>query len=300
MNLFRIVSWYATNLESIDLVWMISGVPLFIFGIRSLVDHGLFGLVVPVTLGLIVILAYFEIRRACARYFMNSIKKGVSRVAELLPSSRTSDQGTDAIDIELLKEIRDVGGDAFRVMAAYSSSPFKQTELIPRVIRLYALHYVAVDRSKLTLSPEGQEILNTPSYLLRAHITPEIAGRLIEIRSELNSGNFDGVMNKTNKLFEYTLRQRLRSEEDISTKWGQLLEMGRVHHDFEGCGLGELRAACDQLKVFKKGDIFEELLSAFSKLNNPQKHETGRSVDPSTAAQSSVELATAFVRNWFP
>jgi transcription elongation factor Elf1 len=73
-----------------------------------------------------------------------------------------------------------------------------------------------------------------------------------------------------------------------------------VNHDFEVCGLGELRGACDELQIFKKGDIYEELLGAFSKLNNPQKHETRTSVDPSKAAQSSVELAMAFIRNWFP
>jgi hypothetical protein len=301
MNLLRIVSCYATNSESVDIAWiLLAGVPLFFYGIISFVDHGPSGLAVPVTVAVVVILVYFTIRRACSRYFINNIKDHVSRVGELLPSSRTSDQGTDAIDLEVLKEIRDVGGDALQVMAAYSNSPFKQTELIPRVVRLYALHYVTVDRSKLTLTPEGQEILNTPSYLLRAYISPEIAGRLVEIRSELNLGNFDGVMNKTNKLFEYMLRQRLRSVQDIATKWSELRKEGRVNHDFEVCGLGELRGACDELQIFKKGDIYEELLGAFSKLNNPQKHETRTSVDPSKAAQSSVELATAFIRNWFP
>ncbi len=301
MNLLRIVFWYATNSESIDVVWMLlAGVPLFFYGLISFLDHGPSGLAVTIAVAVFLILIYFTIRRACARYFINSIRHHLSRVVELLPPSKTSDQGTDAIDLEVLKEIQKVGGEALHVMAEYSNSPFSQTELIPRVVRLYALHYVTMDRSKLTLTPEGQEILNTPSYLLRAHISPEIAGRLIEIRSELNSGNFDGVMNKTNKLFEYMLRQRLRSEQDIATKWAQLRKEGRVSHDYDVCGLGELRGACDALQIFKKGDIYEELIGAFSKLNNPQKHEMGISTDASRAAQSSVELAIAFVRNWFP
>jgi hypothetical protein len=221
-------------------------------------------------------------------------------IGEFLPSGRTSDQGTDAIDLEVLKAIQDCGGDVLQLMAIYSSSPFRQTELVPRVVRLYALRFVTVDRRKLALTPEGQEILNTPSYLLRTHLPPDVAARLIEIRSELNSTNFDGVMNKTNKLFEHLLRQRLLSEQNIDTKWSQLHKQGRVVHDLEGCSLGELRGACEVLQIFKKGEIYDELIGAFSKLNNPQKHEMGVAVDISKAAQSSVEIATAFVRNWFP
>ena len=88
--------------------------------------------------------------------------------------------------------------------------------------------------------------------------------------------------------------------QDIETKWNELRKQRRVIHDFESSGLGELIAACDAFQIFKRGDIYEQLLTVFTKLNNPQKHETGKAIDPYKAAQSSVELAMTFVRFWFP
>lgn len=221
MNLMRIVFSYARNSETIDLLYgLFVGVPLFFYGIVSLHDSGLYGLVLPVTMAVVVILVYFLIRRTCATYFINRVKNPLSKVGELLPPSKTSDRGTDAIDLEVLRIIQGVGGNTLHMMSQYSNKPYKEMELLPRMTRLYALGYVTMDKSKLILAAEAQEILNTPSYLLRSHIPPEIARKLDEIRSELNAGNTDGVMNGTNKLFEYSLRERLRSGCRISKRSG--------------------------------------------------------------------------------
>jgi len=72
-----------------------------------------------------------------------------------------------------------------------------------------------------------------------------------------------------------------------------------VKRDFEKVSLGELIAACRQLKIISQGSMEDHILSSFMKLRTPQKHSTGHDLDPQQSAKSAFDLASVFLRHWF-
>jgi hypothetical protein len=300
MKIVRLVFWYASNLESLDVVYlMFTGVPLFFYGIVSFVSHGLLGLVAPIGLSLLTILLYFSAIRSCRTYLVATVRSRMTRIDDRVLLGKTSEKGTDSIDVEVLKKLQAVGGDPFALPRQISGSALRQDELIPRLARLCVLGYINLNKSKLVLTPEGQDILNMPGYMLQTHIPPEVSKRLVEIRADLNSGAFADTIDKTNKLFEYLLSEKLRSSFDMAETWQSLVHAGVVKHAFEKCSVGELAAACKALRVFKEGDMYDKFLGIFLTLRVPQKRETDVASDSMHAAETSLDLVRAFTRHWF-
>jgi hypothetical protein len=286
--------------ESLNVVYLLfAGVPLFFYGIVSFVSHGFLGLVAPIGLALLVLLVYFLAIRTCQRHLVAGVRSRMTRIGDGLSLGRTSEKGIDSIDVEVLKKLQAVGGDPFALSKQISDSALRQDELIPRLARLCVLRYTHLHKNKLVLTPEGQDVLNMPGYMLQTYIPPEVSKRFAEIQAALNSEAFAETVDKTNKLFEYLLSERLRSNFDMTETWQSLAHHGVVKHPFEKCSLGELAAACKSLRVFRDGDMYDRLLGIFLALRVPQKHQTGATSDLIRTAETSLDLARVFTRHWF-
>lgn len=215
---------------------------------------------------------------------------------ENIPALVTTEQCVDSIDVEILKAVKNLGGEYTKFLPEvlkYLSIDM----LLSRLARLRTLGFLKLQPpKKILLTSLGVDALNLPPGVLSAKVPPEVGGRLAEIRLAFRDENYDEVSNKSTKLIEAILRKRL--EEKFSGTFQDVwpnLNLG----PYKRASLGTLKEACSKLKVFKKNGLADHILSTILKLRVPMSHEKEGITSPANIASLTVHLIEAFVREWY-
>jgi len=213
-----------------------------------------------------------------------------------IPALVTTEQGVDSIDVEILKAMKNLGGDYAECLPEvlkYLSIDM----LLSRLARLRTLGFLKLQPPrKVLLTSLGVDALNLPPGVLSARVPPEIGGRLAEIRLAFRDENYDEVTNKSTRLIEAILRKKLEEKflgtfQDV---WPNL-NLG----PYDRASLGTLKEACLKLKVFKKNGLTDHILSTILKLRVPMSHEKEGIASPPNIGFLTVHLLEAFVREWY-
>lgn len=252
----------------------------------------------------LAILIYFWTKKRLRRCVQSLIIEQTDSFKELPQISRaTSEQLVDAFDMEILNtvdELREEKDDYLKVLPALSDI-MTENEVVYRLGKLRSLGLIRAQPSRVTLTPSGVEILSTPPLSIRAIVPPRYASTLARARIMLDQGNFNGVIDMTNILFEDILKGAIEEKlgKKLDSKWKELQKKGHVGRPFNSASLGVLLFACRNIGIISKGSIPETLLGAFLKIRVPQKHLTETKADPERDARSSLDLAQIFIRYWF-
>ena len=213
-----------------------------------------------------------------------------------IPELVTTEKGVDSIDVEILKAVKTKGGDYAKFIPEVLK--FNSLDmLLSRLARLRTLGFLTLQPPrKILLTSLGVDAINLPPSVLSAKIPPEIDKRIAKIKSALKEEDYDGVTNKSTKLLEALLREKLESKfkgslEDV---WPNLkLE------PYDRASLGTLKEGCIRLNIFKENSVVGHLISTMLQLRVPMSHEKEEIKSPSDIAILTVELIEAFVRNWY-
>lgn len=220
----------------------------------------------------------------------------VSTSKTRIPELITTELGVDSIDVEILKAVKTQGGD----YAKFIPEVLKYISfnmLLSRLARLRILGFLMLQPPrKILLTSHGVDALNLPPSVLSAKVPPEVDKRIAEIKSAFREENYDEVTNKSTKLLEALLRERLEAKfkgtlQDI---WDNL-NLGA----YDRASLGILKEACLRLKVFKKNSIADHLISTILQLRIPMSHEKEGLKSPSHISLLTVRLIEAFLRDWY-
>jgi len=211
-------------------------------------------------------------------------------------SIATTEEGVDSIDVEILKAIKEIGGD----YADFMPEVLKYLSLdllLSRLARLRGLGFLALyPPRRILLTSPGVDALNLPPSVLSARIPAEFGRRIAEIKLAFRNGNFDEVTNKATKLLEAVLRRKLEEKfrGTIRNIWPNL-KLG----SYDRASLGTLKEACLKLKVLKRNGIVDHILSTLLKLRVPITHEKETHISEQDVALQTIRLIEVFVRQWY-
>jgi len=232
------------------------------------------------------------------------LEEGANVITEIIHSRSkanisdlmTTEQGVDSIDIEILKAVKTIGGDyadCIPEVLKYLSL----NRLLSRLARLRTLGFLTLQPPrKILLTSLGLDALNLPPAILSAKVPPEVGRRIAEIKLAFRDENYDEVTNKSTRLIEAILKKRL--EEKFSGTFQDVwpnLNLGQYNR----ASLGTLKEACLKLKIFKKNELADHMLSIILKLRVPMSHEKEVIPSPPNVAMLTVQLVEAFVREWY-
>lgn len=213
----------------------------------------------------------------------------------------TSEQLIDRMDIEIISiidEQREEKGDYFKIIGHMDL--VDPDELFERLGKLKVLGYIHATPKRLRLTSLGLQTLDS-SILPKSTIPAKFSVIVARAKIQLDEGNFNGVSDTVNILFEDILRDRIddKLQKKLDEVWAELRQKSIVKRSFERVSLGELMAASRHLKIISQGSMEDHILSSFMKLRTPQKHSTGHSFDLQQSSKSAFDLASIFLRHWF-
>ncbi|MCW4010458.1 MAG: hypothetical protein NWF05_07535 [Candidatus Bathyarchaeota archaeon] len=224
----------------------------------------------------------------------NAIESTVeTEIANMLTTTELS---VDSIDGEILKAIKTKGGEYnkfFPEVLKYISLKM----LLQRLTRLRILGFLTVQPpKKILLTSLGVDALNFPPSILSANVPADVDRRLSEIKVALKEENYDEVTNKSTKLLEALLREKLefKFEGTLKDVWPNLKLVS-----YDRAALGALKEACISLKIFERNDTSDHLISTILKLRVSMAHEKEEINYPSNIAFLTERLVEAFLRNWY-
>ena len=221
---------------------------------------------------------------------INSLSK--TGITELM----TTDLGVDSIDVEILKALKTHGGDYVKFIPEILKY-LSLRMLLARLARLRTLGFLTLQPpKKILLTSTGVDAINFPPSILSAKVPPEIDRRMAEIKSAFKNEDYDEVTNKSTKLLEALLKERLefKFKGHVDDIWPNL----KVE-PYHRASLGVLKEACVSLKVFGKNSISDHLISTVLQLRVPMSHEKEDTKSPSTIAFLTIRLIETFLRNWY-
>lgn len=213
----------------------------------------------------------------------------------------TSEDLIDRIDIEIISiidEQREEKGDYFKIIG--NIDLVEPNDLFERLGKLKVLGYIHSTPKRLTLTSLGLQTLDT-NVLPKATVPAKFSVLVARAKIQLEEGNFNGVSDTVNILFEDILRNRIdeQLQEKLDETWDEIRRKSIVKRNFDKVSLGELVAACRYLNIISQGSMDDHILSSFMKLRTPQKHSTGDGLDLQQSAKSAFDLASVFIRHWF-
>jgi len=298
MNKFEFIALYGTNS---GLIFFLYQIPSFIIWQLYLQPIGqeMFSWIVVFLMALLWYWTKKPLRNYCYKLIINE-----SVSLKDIPITRaTSEYLVDSFDLEMLRvldELREEKGDYLKVIPALLAT-IPEGEIIHRLANLRVLGLVKVQPSRVVLTPAGLEIITAPYISTKAILPPNFSAILTRARIMFDENNLNGVMDTINILFEDILRASLEEkfDEELDSKWEDLLKNGHVKVPLNRASLGVLLSACRQVGIVSRGSIPETLLGVFLKLRASGKHSTKEKSDPEKDARSSLELAQMFTRYWF-
>jgi len=202
----------------------------------------------------------------------------------------------DSLDVEILRTIKDSGreyGDFMPRMLKWCPS----RRLIERLGKLNTLGCIEIDEDgKIAITPAGLDVLLAPPAVFVARVPPNVAIRIAEINRTFREGNFEGVISGSTRLLEHILRIELETKfgDKLQEEWDSL-----QMKTYDRAGLGDLKEACVQLKVFDKKGFENKLIEAFLRIRVPVSHETVLRLDSASLARIAVNLLECFARYWY-
>lgn len=211
-------------------------------------------------------------------------------------SFATTDYLVDSLDVEVLKAVRTVGGDYDKFIPEVLK--FLSLEiLLSRLGRLRTIGFIDLKPPrKILLTSLGMDAVYLPPVVLSARVPLEVGNRLAEIRSAFRDGDYYEVSNKSTRILEAIIRERLEGkfQKDLEMVWG-----GLRTRDYDRATLGDLKNACLALKVIRKDDLSDHILSMMLKLRIPMSHEKDEVSTPQNIASITLRLVEAFIRVWY-
>ncbi|MFB0503583.1 MAG: hypothetical protein ACETWE_07095 [Candidatus Bathyarchaeia archaeon] len=221
----------------------------------------------------------------------------VSRSKTMMPDLVTTELGVDSIDVDILGAIKTVGGD-YALFIPEILKYLSLDTLLSRLARLSTLGLMTLQPPrKIVLTPLGVDALNLPPSVLPARVPSEFGRRIAEIQSAFRQENYDEVTNKSTKLLEACLRERLETEYEntLEDVWSELkLE------PYSRASLGTLKEACIRLNIFARDSIPDHLISTVLKLRVPMSHEKRFSPESSPhIALLTLRQVEGFFRDWY-
>jgi len=213
----------------------------------------------------------------------------------------TSEQLIDRMDIEIISiidEQKEEKGDYFKIIEHVDL--VEPDELFERLGKLKVLGHIHATPKRLRLTSLGLQTLDS-NVMPKDTIPAKFSVNTSRAKIQLDEGNFNGVSDTVNILFEDILRNTIdnKLQEKLDETWAELRQKSIVKRSFEKVSLGELMAACRHLKIISQGSMEDHILSSFMKLRTPQKHSTGYELDPQQASKSAFDLASVFLRHGF-
>ena len=299
MDRLKVIVWYGDQPELVFILHLVPAVIAWQLYFRPIGREELSWLVV-----ILMVVIYYWTKRRFRKYCHDLIiKKSVSFKELPQISGATSEYLIDSFDKEILNtldELREEKDDYLKVLPALSDI-MPENEIITRLAKLRSLGLVRVKPSRVTLTPAGLEALSTPSFATKAIVPARFSAILARARIMFDEGNFNGVMDTINILFEDILKATLeeRLGKKLDSTWKDLLRKRHVNRPLNRASLGVLLAACRHIGVISQGSIQDNLLGTFLKLRVPEKHLTKKKTDPEKDARSSLDLAQVFIRYWF-
>lgn len=250
----------------------------------------------------IVVLIYFWSAKSLKNYCYDVISRHAKNFTKK-PNIQhpTSEDLIDRIDIEILliiDEQREEKGDYFKIIGKIDI--IDSTELLERLGKLKVLGYIHATPKRLSLTALGLQTMDS-SVMPKVSIPTKFSVLLARSKIQMDEGNFNGVSDTINILFEDILRNSIveNLEDKIDETWSELKKKSIVKRNLDRVSLGELIAACKYLKIIIQGSMEDHILSSFLKLRTPQKHSTGKESDPQQSSKSAFDLANVFLRHWF-
>jgi len=247
---------------------------------------------------------YYSVKRILTGFCSSSIRESSREfVSDPGLDSKTSLKLVDMTDREILKTLREnksIKGDYLNLIREISTW-FMTGDLLSRIGKLHALGYLKASRNRITLSAEGLDLLELPQLMFLSNVPPGIARKAVDMRFALIEGNFNGVVDAANKIFESILREAFEKKflGNYQSEWDGLQSRGVVRNDYENANLGQLSAAAKGTGVLKEGSLHDNLLKAFSRIRVPQKHEKGEPQLEEADACSAMDIVNVFVRYWY-
>ncbi|MDE1852584.1 MAG: hypothetical protein KGI38_02420 [Thaumarchaeota archaeon] len=303
---FAAVGFYSRHYEGIFIVYAIPSVLVWYLYLRIIDQQYYFWPIFGVS-----VLLYLYVRRRINRYCYHLIQS--------YPENSSSvDYGTgytdvdllDSFDIEVLtkiNEIREDNGDYLRLINV-TSSLIDARDLFRRLSKLKNLNLVRAVPARLALTPSGLEKLSAPRVIRTSKIPPQVGAMLAKAKADFAQGNFNGTVDDINMMFEWTLRDALthRFGDALGDKWKALQKAGAINPDLRVANLGALLRACRELAVTEVASVTYKLVDSFWAIRNPQKHSESQGQqavntfeEQVRSAESSIQIAEAFLRYWF-
>ena len=298
MYKLKVIAWYGANLEWIFLLYQIPSVIIWQLYCRPIGQEASSWIVV-----FLMVLVYYWMKKPLHKYCHDLIIKNPISIKDFEISRATSEYLIDSFDKEILRtldELREEKDDYLKVLPALLGI-IPEDEIIARFAKLRFLGLVKVKPSRVTLTPAGLETVSTRFVSTKAIMPARFSTILARARMMFDDGNFNGVIDMTNILFEDTLKTALKEKlgSKLDSTWKDLMKKGHVNRPIDRASLGVLLAACRHLDLISQGSIPDSLLGTFLKLRVPEKHLTKEKPDPERDARSSLDLAQVFIRYWY-
>lgn len=297
MKKLDIASWYGEHSTQVLLAYAITPALLWYFYFEPIDRQEL--TLIPIA---IVAVIYFW----SAKYLKNFCYETISHYAQQFSNkptikNPTSEELIDRIDIDIISkidELREEKGDYFKVLD--SVDIVDSEELLQRLGKLKYLGYVHCTRRRVSLTGLGLEYLDSSS-LPKAIVPPRFSVLLARAKINLDEGNFNGVLDSVNILFEDILRSGIEEKlgDQLDEKWAEFRKDKKVIREFDRASLGHLLTACLELRIIIHSSIVDNIISSFLKLRIPQKHSLDKDTNPQQDAKTALDMANIVVREWF-
>lgn len=294
----RLITWYAEHIDGIALLYLIP-IGLSWYFYFQPTDQQYHTLVV---VGAMFSL-YHYVKRKFRRFCYSLIHQStVDFTKDPKIEGVTSEDLLDSFDKEILEnidELREEKGDYLALISALSDLMDPQ-ELFLRLGKLRALNLVRARPSRISLTPSGLEALSSPTTRV-AKVPQKYSYRLAKARIDFDDGNFSGVSDDINILFEDILKDSLKKRfgDALNDEWKKLQKDNKVRPDLERANLGALHRACRDIGVIDPGSKFDHILFTFLDIRNPAKHLSAQKIEPAIDAETALDIAGIFTRHWF-
>jgi hypothetical protein len=281
----QLLAWLVENFDQwIFFIFVFIGLVVFVSVIvQKMSPSILIGGIVFV--GLVYVLVRELTISQCQRFIRKASKQFADH-GEI--HTKTNEDALDFVDIAILKLVDSAGG-RYTDLIPEANPKFEMSEFFTHVGKMQSMGYLTGHRTKVVLSELGLETVSMPTSGFSASVPWDIATQYARAKTKLTTGDLGGAVDEANKLFEMCLRTRL-----AKGLWDE-----KPRKEYERATLGDLLNASRELDLIQSSSLADLVLSSFLKLRTPSKHLTAVESVPLRVAESSVDLARVFLRDWY-
>lgn len=297
MNKLDLATWYAEHSGQVLIVFAIPVAIAWFYYFESAEQQEPIWIIIGTVAG-----AYYWSKRHLKQYCYKKVSKYAEKFSKTPKfSSSTSEELIDTLDMDILvklDEMEEEKGEYLKLISALDI--VDSEEALERLGKLKSMSYVHATSRKISLTSSGVDLLNTP-LIQRTLLPPKFSTVFAKAKIWYDEGNYNGVADTINILFEELLRKFLENElgDKLSDEWAKLQSEKIIRKSFDRVGLGELYSVCKYLKIIQESSVEGHMIASFLQLRIPQKHSTKKESEPQQIAKSAIELANIFIREKF-